>query len=215
MKSIYIIGAGGAAKEVFFLIKEINTVKITYDFKGFIDINIKNDTLSIGNKTFPILEESIFLKTHYDNSSIAFGLGDAARLKDITDKYRKYSNFEFPNLIHPSVILDESIKLEIGNVVAAACVFTVDISLKSFNYINRGVHIGHDCNIGSYNVLNPCAVISGGVVIKDENLIGSNATVLQYLKIDSQNKIGAGAVLTKDVGSNTCMIGIPAKNIKK
>lgn len=214
MKPIYIIGAGGAAKEIFLLIKEVNAVKNTYEFRGFVDINIKQNTLSIGNEKFPILEESSFLRDCKENSSIVFGVGDAGGLKNISDKYRQNLKFEFPNIIHPTIVLNESIKFEIGNVIASACVFTVDISLQSFNYINRGVHIGHDCIIGSYNVLNPCAVISGGVVIKDENLIGSNATVLQYLTIDSKNKIGAGAVITKNIGNETCMVGVPAKNIK-
>ena len=214
MKPIYIIGAGGAAKEIYLLIKDVNAVKNTYEFKGFIDINVKNDSLSIGNKKFPVLEESIFLKICKENVAIVFGLGDAAVIKNIVKKYKQNSNFEFPNIIHPSVVLDNSVKLEIGNVITSACVFTVDISLQSFNYINRGVHIGHDCVIGSYNVLNPCAVISGGVVIQNENLIGTNATILQYLTIDSKNKIGAGAVITKNIGRDSCMVGVPAKKIK-
>jgi len=215
MKPIYIIGAGGAAKEIFLLIKETNKVKPIYEFRGFIDINIKSNALQIGNKKFPVLNETIFLKECKENSVIVFGLGDAAGLRKIIDKYLQYPNFEFPTIVHPSVVLNESIQLGIGNVVAQACIFTVDISLQSFNYINRGVHIGHDCLIGSYNVLNPCAVISGGVIIKDENLVGSNSTILQYLTVGSKNKIGAGAVVTKNVGSDMLMVGVPAKNINK
>ena len=41
MKQIYIVGAGGAAKEIYLLIKEINRVNLMYDFKGFIDLTGK------------------------------------------------------------------------------------------------------------------------------------------------------------------------------
>ncbi|WP_299259081.1 NeuD/PglB/VioB family sugar acetyltransferase [uncultured Aquimarina sp.] len=213
MKPIYIIGAGGAAKEIYLLIEEINALHRTYDFKGFVDVD-NNESLQIGSRKLSIIKESTFINNQKENVSIVFGIGDTNRLKKIVQIYQNNPSFEFPNVIHPDVHLDESVKLGIGNIITTKCVFTVDIAIKSFNYINRGVHIGHDCIIGSYNVLNPCAVISGGVMIEDENLIGTNASILQYLKIGSKNKIGAGAVVTKDVSDETCMIGVPAKNKK-
>ncbi len=211
MKQIYIVGAGGAAKEIFLLIKEINFANQVYDFKGFIDVKPQK-FLSIGNVKHEVYNELDFLKK-CNEVSIVFGLGDVDRLKKIVETYRLKENFAFPNIIHPSVYIDDSFSLGMGNVISAQCVLTVDTSLSSFNYINRGVHLGHDCIIGSYNVINPCAVISGGVNIGDENLIGTNSTVLQYLKIGTKNKIGAGAVVTKDVQNNGRLIGVPAKKI--
>ncbi len=214
MKPLYIVGAGGAAKEIYLLIKEINRSKLTYDFKGFIDVS-KEDVLRIGNSKFDIINESDFLNNYSDKVSVVLGLGDTKLIKKIISRYKERSNIEFPNIIHPNVSIDESMRLDIGNVITNQCVFTVDISLGSFNYINRGVHIGHDCKIGSYNVINPCSVISGGVEIGDENLVGTNATILQYLKIGSNNIIGASALLTKDIANEFRMIGIPAKNIQQ
>ena len=211
MKQLYIIGAGGAAKEIYLLIKQTNAKKPVFRFKGFIDIT-DSKSIKIGEDEFPVYKESNFLKECNTRVSIVSGLGDTSNLKKIIRLYKKKSNFEFPNLIHPDVVLDKSVTLGEGNVITNQCVFTVDTVLASFNYINRGVHIGHDCNIGSYNIINPCAVISGGVIINDENLIGTNSTVLQYLKIGSNNKIGAGAVVINDVGNESCLIGGPAKN---
>lgn len=212
MKQIYIVGAGGAAKEIFLLLKDINEVKPIFDFKGFIDISTE-EFLQIGEKQYNIISEIDFLTNYKENALVVFGLGDVNRLKKIVELYKQKENLEFPNIIHPNVKLDESISLGIGNIITCQCVFTVDTSLENFNYINRGVHIGHDCKIGSFNVINPCAVISGGVMMEDENLIGTNATILQYLKIGSINKIGAGAVITKDVESDSLMMGVPAKKI--
>lgn len=215
MKPLYIIGAGGAAKEVFFLVKEINKVNTMYDFRGFIDLNSKEDKLKIGKSFFPIIEETIFLEDAKENTSVVFGVGDPFFLKKIISKYTSKDSFAFPNLIHPNVSIDDSVSLGQGNVIASSCVFTVDISLDDFNYINRGTHVGHDTVISSYNVFNPCVVISGGVDIGNENLIGTNATILQYLKIGSKNKIGGGAVVTKNIQNDNCMIGVPATSMKK
>tara|TARA_B110000027_G_C16030048_1_gene260391 strand:+ start:152 stop:796 length:645 start_codon:yes stop_codon:yes gene_type:complete len=214
VKKVYIIGAGGAAKEIYLLIKEINQINRTFDFKGFVDISSKC-FLQIGNTQFDIIKEHEFLENSDNEVAVVFGLADTSVLKKITKRYIQNKNFEFPNLVHPSVKLDESVSMGIGNIISCQCVFTVDTTLNSFNYINRGAHIGHDCSIGSFNVVNPCAVISGGAKIKNENLIGTNATILQYLKIGTSNKIGAGAVVTKDVENDSCMIGVPAKKIKR
>jgi sugar O-acyltransferase (sialic acid O-acetyltransferase NeuD family) len=214
MRPIYIVGAGGAAKEIFLLIKEMNAQKSVYDFKGFINKIEKEEKTLVGKKVFSVFSEITFLKDCKEKVAIVFGIGDPTALKKATSKFSKHKNFEFPNLVHPNVSLDESVSMGIGNIISSVSVFTLDITLGSFNYINRGVHVGHDCKIGSCNVLNPCAVISGGVVLEDENLIGSNATVLQYLTIGSKNRIGAGAVITKNVENGSCMVGVPAKNIK-
>ena len=214
MKKIYIVGAGGAAKEICHLIMEINAAAPSYEIQGFVDVIDKEKTMTVGRLSFPVYPEKKFLKSCSENVCIVFGVGDAANLKKASEKFSANKSFEFPNLIYPGVKLHDSVRMGMGNIISAACVFTVDISFGSFNNINRGVHLGHDCTIGSWNVINPCAVISGGVVMMDENLIGTCAAVLQYLKIGSRNIIGAGAVVTKNVANNCCMVGVPAKSKK-
>lgn len=214
MKPLYIVGASGAAKEIFQLVETVNAQQKKYEFKGFVDFNPKSNTHTIGNKSFPVINEAQFLKTQKEPCAIVLAIGDSKKLKSAIHQYQNNSIYEFPNFIHPSVTIDASVKLGKGNTICIASVLTVDINLGNFNYINRGVHIGHDVTIGSYNVINPCTVISGGITILDQNLIGTNATVLQYLNIGNSNTIGAGAVLTKSVSDNKTLIGIPAKQIQ-
>jgi sugar O-acyltransferase (sialic acid O-acetyltransferase NeuD family) len=214
MKPTYIVGARGAAKEVFLLIKRINKAKRTFNFKGFLDLNPDNNQLNIGSESLPVLDEPQFIQNQKEACNIIFGIAFPNLLQPVIAKYSSHAHFHFPNVIHPGVQLDESILLGKGNVIAEAAVFTVDISLGDFNFINRGVHIGHDVTIGNANVINPCAVISGGINIKNNNLIGTNSTIIQYLNIESSNTIGAGAVVTKSISNHTTVIGVPAKPVK-
>jgi len=214
MESIYIVGASGAAKEVFLLIEQINAAKNTYAFKGFIDINPVEKSLQIGKCTYPVFDESDFVKTQTEKINIVFAIGDALVVNKITTVFKNKSNFSFPNLIHPKVYLNDSISLGEGNVICEGSILTIDIHIKSFNYINRGVQIGHDTAINSFNVINPSAVISGGVTIENHNLIGTHSTILQYLAIGSKNKMGAGAVITKSIKDNFTMVGVPAKSVQ-
>ncbi|WP_271856137.1 NeuD/PglB/VioB family sugar acetyltransferase [Patiriisocius marinus] len=212
MINIYIVGAGGAAKEIYHLINSINIETPTYIVKGFVDIS-KADTLNVAGKEFEIINEKSFLSNFSEKVHVVFAIADTKRLKQIVSEYISHENFIFPNLIHPKVHIDDSVKMSKANIISEACVFTVDISIGSYNYFNRGVHVGHDCNIESYNVINPCAVISGSVKIDDEVFIGTNATVLQNLNIGKKATIGAGAVVVKDVKGNTLVVGVPAKEI--
>jgi len=52
------------------------------------------------------------------------------------------------------------------------------------------------------------------VEIGDNTFIGANATIMMGVKIGNRCIIGAGSVVTKDVPSDTTVVGIPAKDIK-
>ncbi|MFA5781813.1 MAG: acetyltransferase [Bacteroidales bacterium] len=213
-QEIYVIGTGGLSKEVYFLINEINNADSSSicDFKGFIDVDRKFETLRIGNKLFDVFEESDFINKNKNDKSIqiAIGIGYPQVIKKVAEKFLPY--FSFPNLIHPNFVGNkDSIEMGTGNIITAGCVFTCDIKIGSFNYFNLICTLGHDSVVGSFNVINPGTNISGGVVIGDCNLIGTNATILQYIKIGNNSTLGAGSLLNKELEDNTVKVGVPAR----
>lgn len=215
MKKIYIFGIGGFAKEVYFLIQEINKVKATFEVGGFIDINPTFHPIKIGPNSYQVFDEGSFFKTSFtENICFAIGIGNPSVLNKIQDRF--LSLYDFPNLIHPSVIgLFETIEMGKGNIITAGCIFTVDIVVGSFNIFNLNTTIGHDSIIGDCNVINPGVNISGGVCIGHNNLIGTNSTILQFIKIGNNNAIGAGAMVNSIIENNKVSVGVPAKIIKE
>jgi sugar O-acyltransferase (sialic acid O-acetyltransferase NeuD family) len=209
VKNYYIIGCGGLAKEVYTLTSQ--TLANSNHFKGFIDLDNSNEVIIIGNENFPIINQVEFLKrtTPSKKNELYIGVGNPI----IIDKISKlFTNYNFPNLIHPNVIYDvNSVKLGRGNILTAGCILTVDISLGSFNYFNLTTTVGHDVIIGDNNVFNPGVNISGSVKIGSSNLFGTNSTILQTLKIENNNIIGASSLLTKSINSDNIMLGVPAK----
>ena len=103
--------------------------------------------------------------------------------------------------------------------------------ISSHTFICEGVHIEDNVFIGHgvmfTNDLFPRATNEDGspqteadwaVVetrIKKGASIGSNATILAGITIGENALVGAGAVVTKDVPSNTIVVGNPAKPLKK
>ena len=215
MKKIYIYGTGGFAKEVYFLIHEINKVKATYEVCGFIDIDPAIHQIKISSTILKVFEETSFFKTLLtENACFAIGIGNPKVLNKIQDKFLPL--YEFPNLIHPNVIgLFETIEMGSGNIITAGCTFTLDIKFGSLNIFNLNSTIGHDALIGNCNVINPGVNISGGVEIGNNNLIGTNSAILQYIKIGNNNAVGAGAVVNSKIENNKVCVGVPAKIIKE
>ncbi len=207
MKNIVIIGSGGFAKEVAFLIDEINRDKPTWNILGFIDNNVSET-----NGKYKILQNDEYLFNTTNELNVVFGIGNPALLEKLYLKFSKNKKLKFPNLIHPNVSGDwERINLGEGNIICASNTFTTDIVIGNCNIINLDCTIGHDTAIGNFNVLNPSVNVSGGVKIGNKNLLGTSSTILQYLKINNNITIGAGALLTKNAEEEGIYIGSPAK----
>lgn len=211
MKNIVIVGSGGCAKEVAFLIEDINKIQNEWNFLGY--INEKN---KISNGKYQIFQNDEWLLNCKEEIYCVFGVGNPSLIKKLYEKFSQNQNIHFPNLIHPTVIGDwERIKIGKGNIICAGNIFTTDIEIGSFNIFNLSCTIAHDSIIGSFNVINSTVNISGGVKLNNEILIGTGAQILQYLEIVDKSIIGAGAVLTKSITEQGIYVGCPAKKLIK
>lgn len=207
MKDIVIVGSGGLAKELAFLIDEINKVNKIWNLLGFIDANIGRF-----NGKYSVYNTDEWLLSVDTETNVAFGLGNPLLLKKVQGKFKVNKNLQYPNLIHPNVIGDWSnINIGIGNLIFASSTFTTNIQLGNFNVVNIDCTIGHDTVIGDFNIINPSVNLSGGVKIENEILLGTSSTVLQYKQICSKIVVGAGALVTKNITVPGVYIGSPAK----
>jgi len=97
-------------------------------------------------------------------------------------------------VIHRHVLLDDRGGIEIGN----------DVSIS--DYVNIYSH-SHDI-YDIHNVSTPETRIGNGVRIT------YHATVLAGVHVGDRAMIGTSAVVTRDVGANHVVVGIPAKSVK-
>ncbi len=207
MKDILILGAGGFSKEVHHLIRQIGG----YNILGFIHEKPRS-SIVYNNQEFVIYNEIEALEFD-EQTCIAIGIGEPLITKICIQPF--LDKFQFPNLIHPSVIADwGNIITGIGNVFTAKVMLTTNIKIGSFNIFNLSCTIGHDVSIGDYNVFNPRVNISGGVEIGNDIFIGSSATILQYIKIENNSVIGASSFVNKYVYTNSIVAGVPARQIE-
>lgn len=213
MRSIFVVGAGGLAKEVAQLILQINAVTPRWEFGGYVDLHVGEMVDLPWGK---LVGDDDWLISRSTPTDVAIGVGSPVLRRRISEKFRGIPEMRFPNLIHPSAHVDpDVVSMGVGNVVTRGCAFTCDIALGDFNVFNLNVTIGHDCVIGSYNVVNPGCNVSGGVELGDCILLGTGASIIEQKKIASETVIGAGAVVVRDIDEPGTWVGVPAKAISR
>ncbi|HTS19116.1 MAG TPA: NeuD/PglB/VioB family sugar acetyltransferase [Verrucomicrobiae bacterium] len=212
MKDIVIVGHGGLAREVAFLIDEINRATPTWNLLGYVGSAADSVSKPVGRHIVRGTDDWLWKLT--TEIAVAIAIGQPSRIRALHERFRQNPKLLFPNLIHPAVTGDwERIAMGSGNIVLNNASLTTDIKLGCLNIVNPGATIAHDCMLGSYNLVNPGASLSGEVVLGDEVLIGTGARILQQLHLCSRAVIGAGAVVTRDIDKPGIYIGVPARDM--
>lgn len=189
---IYILGAGGFAREVATLIEDINQSAPgkRWSLQGMLD---KGD------------------KPSHANPHVVVAVGSPQLRRRIVGEARKWGSV-FPSLVHPTVVTHyASVKWGEGSVFCAGSTLTCDIQLGAFTQVNLHCTIGHDVRLGDFNTLSPGVHLSGYVTTEDEVFFGTNAAVVEQVHFGARSRVGAGAVVVVDVNPDMTVIGVPAK----
>lgn len=206
MDKLVIVGDGGFAREVEWLVSRINAVNPEWEFLGFIDTDRRSAKV-VGNDDY--------VTGYKDELYVAIAIGDSIIRERIYKKYKKNPNIHFANLIDPSVEYSDRVQLGEGNIICAGSILTVDIIIGNCNIINLDCTVGHDAVLGDFVTVNPGVNISGNTNIGSGCNIGTGVQVIQGLTIGKGTVVGAGAVVNRELPENCTAVGIPAKVIKR
>ena len=210
-RNIAIIGTGGMAREVRWVIEDINKSDARWNILGWVS---KDESGSIV-AGLPVLGDDEWLLAHESPIDVAVSVGDGSLRKRIVSVLKKNKNISFPVISARSAEISDYVNLGEGSIIMNQSLLTVDISAGDFFLCNYGCTIGHDCVFDDYVTINPGVRISGAVHIGECSTIGVGASVIQNVKIGSKTIIGAGAVVINDIENNCTAVGVPAKPLEK
>jgi sugar O-acyltransferase (sialic acid O-acetyltransferase NeuD family) len=167
---------------------------------GLVDDNLKVGEIVLG---IPVIGntndiENIF-SLGYKNYIIAFGV-----LENRTKRFELYIKLkkigcEFPNIVHPNALVEESVIIGEGNVILAGANIGSCVTIGNLNYINNNSLISHDCVLENNIHIAPAAVLASSIYIKSNALIGMNTTLYFGIKIGLNSTILNGLIVNNDV----------------
>lgn len=194
---IYIYGAGGHGKVVFYSFKSINLSP-----SAFIDEKILNTWCGITVLQPDLLSDN--------NFSIHFAIGQNAIRKSLQLNWqgmgvKAESVAHIRSTQYPNTIVGQ------GSFLAAGSILGADSSLGIGCIVNHNAVVDHDCQVGDFTHIAPNATLGGGVNIGALCLIGAGAVVLPNLIIGDNVIVGAGAVVTRNIPTGSVVVGNPSR----
>jgi sugar O-acyltransferase (sialic acid O-acetyltransferase NeuD family) len=212
MKDLVIVGYGGLARELAFLVEEINRKAPTWNLLGYIGPGPTGVGQRYGNYT--VCGDDAWLKELDRPIAAALAIGNLKTMAAVRERFAANSYIEFPNLVHPAVTGDWGrITLGRGNLLFNGVALTTDISIGSFNIVNPGCTMSHDCVLGSFNLLGPGVHLAGAVVVGDRVLLGTGAKILPQVRICDDVAVGAGAVVVNSIADPGTYVGVPSRKV--
>jgi len=207
-----IIGAGGFAKEVLEVCKNLNMLGnlVFYD-------DTPGNKIDFVYNRFPVLTSIKKAEMYFDEIERFFtiGIGNPTLREMMYNKFVDIRGVPFSTISSKADI--GSFEVSIGdcaNILDGAKISnSVSIGKAVLIYYNS--IITHDCVIGDFVEISPNATILGRSKIGDFTHIGANATILPDVIIGKNVKVGAGAVVIDNVADNCTVAGVPAKVIKQ
>ncbi|MEL4242485.1 acetyltransferase [Shewanella xiamenensis] len=207
MKKLIVVGGGGFAKEVIWLANDCG-----YHVYGVLDDN----TLVHGKRILdvPILGY-VSDWASYSDCEFIVAIGSPRTRKLVVEKMNTLGIPEFATLVHPTVIKSNQVTFDIGCMVCAGMVFTVEITVGKHCIFNINGTVGHETQVGDYVTIAPIVAISGNVNLQDCVEVGTGASIRQGVTLSKGAMLGMGGVLTKNIPENYIYAGNPAKPLKE
>ncbi len=193
---VVIIGGGGHAKICIDILRQMKTYRIA----GIVDAGrtVSSQTMGvpvIGNEEQ--LEELFSRGLRF--AVVGFGALSKPRLRQAAFDRLKKIGFVIPNLIHPSAIIEPSVRLGEGIQIMAGAMIGSDARVGNNCIINSGSIVSHDCKLANNVHVTPGGILAGSVEIGENTLIGMGATILMNVEIGADVVINNGARVAKNV----------------
>jgi sugar O-acyltransferase (sialic acid O-acetyltransferase NeuD family) len=207
VKSIIVIGAGGYAQEIAWLIDDINGVEPTWNLIGYIDPGApqQREQMLYDHEILGGYDEI----TGRDDLHFACGIGNpAVRRKECGEAEKR--GLLPATLIHPSVIRAKHTRIGAGSVIGAGCIVAPYAEIGRHCALNLQVTVGHNSVIGDFSVLSPGVRISGNAKLAAEVFFGNNASVFSGRRVGAGATLAANSFLLTDLAPGRSAVGIPA-----
>jgi sugar O-acyltransferase (sialic acid O-acetyltransferase NeuD family) len=209
VNNLVILGAGGFAREVAWLVADINAARAgSWKIVGFWE----HGTERVGQiiNGIPVIGVNNVIN-YLPKLYAVVAIGDP-KIKERAVHEAQSMGCQFATLIHPTVQYDRStVTFGPGAIICAGNILTVNITIGAHVILNLDCTVGHDSVIEDYVTISPGCHLSGYTTIRRSAFLGTGAVTIEKVEIGAGTVIGAGAVVVRDIPPGVTAIGVPAK----
>lgn len=101
-----------------------------------------------------------------------------------------------------------------GAIIRAAHI-GVNVRVGKGCIINNNTLLTHDINLGDFCFVGAGSVFGGCVEVGNNCFIGLNSTIRDHVHLGDKTLVGAGAVVIKNAGPESVLVGNPARTLPK
>lgn len=210
LRDVVIVGAGGCAREVAWLLEENNKEDRKWNILGYVA-----DENCLRERDYPLLGNDEWLLDQRRELDVIIAIGNGGIRNCVFKKLQENKNLSFPVIISNKAIVSEHVKIGQGTIICAGTIVTIDIEIGEFCYFNLNSTVSHDCVIGDFATVYSDVNISGNVTVEEYATLGVGTKVKQGLTIGRKAVTGAGAIVVKNVEPDVTVVGCPAKRLEK
>lgn len=155
-------------------------------------------------------------KKHVKNFKFIFAIGDNfIRMKTYKYLINKFKKIKLVNLIHPSVLIGNNVKIGHGNIICPNTNININTQIGDFCIFNSKNSIDHDNLISNFVSTGPGVTTGGHVIIKDSVFLGMNSSVKNNIILNNNSILAGGSFLRENAKKNSIYSGVPSKFLKK
>lgn len=213
-KKLILFPFGGNAREALDTISSINNINHEWDVLGFIDDDLRTKGSEyLGVKVLGNREVLKEFPDAYILAVVGNPKGYLNRQKIIDGLNIEESRFA--KIIHPTAQISNGAQIGYNTLLMAYTVVSCGVTVGNHCIVLPFSVISHDSIIEDYCCIGSNVSISGFVKIKKNCYIGSGASIRDYITIDEKALVGIGSNVVKNIEGKSCVVGNPAKEIRK
>lgn len=210
MMQLAIYGSGGLGREVLVLAKQIQAASPRWGNIVFID-----DTKPAGTDIAGVAVVSFDdICANRGGYEISIAVGEPAARHVLFDKI-KAAGLSPATLIHPAVLLDESVTVKEGAIICNNAIFSGFSTVEENALVQPLSITGHDCVVGPHAVLSSAACLGGGTVVGEEAYLATGVITKEKLSIGARSIVGMGSVVHRDIPDDMIALGNPARPMRR
>jgi sugar O-acyltransferase (sialic acid O-acetyltransferase NeuD family) len=211
VNQLAVFGAGGHAREVVALIRDLNAATPASGEWELVGALTDRAEWVLPNSVAVSRLGDIDWLVDHPMCSVVIAVGNPAARQDIATRIRAACANPFATLVHPRAWVAERVTLGEGTQVFAGVLINADVRIGAHVILNIGCRVSHDSFVADFATLAPGTTLCGGVTIGKGCELGAGAVVLPRIDIGGGARLGAGAVAAAPVAPGVTAAGVPAR----